>query len=147
MKRALPARRKQKPASAENQRHGGINELLADVAIEPHELTELNPLGMRVLNRDVGGLKAVGHDADRLHLVVGDQQRNSLIWACQTFQPAQPRIHKPTTDQDEAEARIIVAADRGRRARGDRAMSPPSPLHRRSPPHATASRLRRIACA
>jgi hypothetical protein len=103
---------------------------LADVAIEPHELTELNPVGMRVLNRDVGGLKAVGHDADRLHLVVGDQQRNLTDLGMPDLPARRTQDTQAHDNQDETEARKIVAVDRAAAARRP-GHSTAQPRHRR----------------
>ena len=101
----------------QDQRHSGINEFLADVAIESYELTELNSVWMSALNRDVGGPKAVGHGADRLHFIVSGQQRNPADLGMPDLPTCPAENAQAHGDQDETEARVIVAADRGASAR------------------------------
>ena len=63
------------------------------------------------------GLKAVGHDADRLHLKVGDQQCNPADLGMPDMPACATENAQAHDDQDEAEARVIVATDRGAPAR------------------------------
>ena len=74
MNRAFPARKKHEPREPENERHRRIEEFGPDVAIEPHELIELNPCGIGALNPDVGLSKAIRNPCDRLHLAMGDER-------------------------------------------------------------------------
>src|SRR5208282_4744677 len=133
-----------KPREPENERHRRIEEFGPDIAIEPHELIELDPRRIGALDPDVGLREAVRNPCDRLHLAMGDDERDFADFPMPQLpcRPAEDR--EPDANQDQAEAGVIVAADRARRPRhGQR----PPPLESVLASSRADSRLRRIACA
>src|SRR5208282_5034244 len=117
------------------------------IAIEPHEIVELDAGRIGALDPDVGPREAIRNPCDRLHLAMGDDER-----ACADFRmpqlpcrPAEDR--EPDANQDQAEAGIVGAADRAWSAGRPRHGQRPTPLESALASSRADSRLRRIACA
>ena len=72
--RAFPARKKHEGREPENERHRRIEEFGPDIAIEPHEIVELDAGRIGALDPDVGLREAIRNPCDRLHLAMGDDR-------------------------------------------------------------------------
>ena len=110
-------------------------------------MIELNAGRIGALNPDVGLREAIRNPCDRLHLAMGDDERARADFRMPHLpcRPAEDR--EPDANQDQAEAGIIVAADRARSARRPRHGQRPPPLESALASSRADSRLRRIACA
>ena len=137
VKRAAPPRRKQSAASARTSAIAGVEEHGPDEAVEAHELIEPGPVRVSVLDSDVGRGQAVGHEADRLHLDMGDRQRDAADLGVPD-PPARPAEDaEADDDQNEAEDRVVVASDR--------AAESGRPGHTHRPPSVSALASSRMA--
>src|SRR5271165_7226962 len=136
-----------KPREPENELHRRIEEFGPDIAIEPHEIVELDAGRIGALDPDVGLREAIREPGDRLHLAMGDDERARADFRMPHLPPGPAEDREPDANQDQAEAGIIVAADRARSAGRPRHGQRPPPLESALASSRADSRLRRIAWA
>src|SRR5208283_933357 len=108
---------------------------------------ELDAGRIGALNPDVGLREAIRDPCDRLHLAMGDEERARADFRMPQLPPCPAENRESDANQDQAEAGIVVAADRARGAGRPRHGQRLPPLGLALANSRADSRLRRIAWA
>lgn len=136
----VPRAQERPGGEGQDERHRRVQEFLADVAVEAHELIELHAGRMGALDGDVGLSKPIRHQPDRLHLGVREAQRARANLRMPQLPACPTEDGEADDDQKQTEDGIVVTADRARGARGT------GHLYRLPPPSALARRCDAMSC-